>query len=360
MASAVLVLALAPGAAGAQAPPAPPAPAERGLGAAERAAVVNALADALRASYVLAEHAAGMEATLRSNLAAGRYDDCDHPAHLAEALTRDIRGVYDDKHLRVLGAAPERVHRAAGSERALREAARWENYGFEKLERLAGNVGYLDFREFMRKDLAGDTAAAAMSFLADCNALIVDLRRNGGGDPAMVAFLCSYLFGDEAVHLNDLYIRPEGRTEEYWTDPRVPGRKFGPDKPVFVLTSAFTFSGAEEFAYNLQARRRALLVGEVTGGGAHPTMPVALGHGLTAMVPFARAVNPVTGGNWEGTGVQPDVAVAADQALMRAHYEAVAAIRASEHDPQRRRRLEEIAADLAAALGLQPERASGR
>jgi hypothetical protein len=149
--------------------------------------------------------------------------------------------------------------------------------------------------------------------------MIVDIRANGGGSPHMVALVTSYLFGNERVHLNSLYFRPADRTDDFYTDPSVAGRKFGPDKPVYVLTSARTFSGAEEFAYNLQTRKRAIIVGETTGGGAHPGEGVSLPHGLMMFVPTGRAINPITKTNWEGVGVRPDVPVAADAALEKAH-----------------------------------------
>jgi C-terminal processing protease CtpA/Prc len=164
-----------------------------------------------------------------------------------------------------------------------------------------------------------------MSEVAGAAALIVDVRRNGGGDPGTVALATSYLFGDEPVHLNSLYWRAADRTDDFFTDPRVEGAKFGPSKPLWVLTSARTFSGAEEFAYNLQARKRATIVGETTGGGAHPGGIADLAQGFSAFVPRGRAINPITKTNWEGTGVKPDVAVAADHALETA----LAAARAS-------------------------------
>ena len=141
------------------------------------------------------------------------------------------------------------------------------NFGFEKVERLSGNIGYLDFRNFEDPKLASETAAAAMTFLANTDALIIDLRQNGGGEPEMVAFVASYLF-DKKTHLNDIYDRPANRTEEFWTKETVPGKKFGGEKPVFVLTSHYTFSGAEEFSYNLKNLKRATIIGETTGSFA--------------------------------------------------------------------------------------------
>ena len=152
-----------------------------------------------------------------------------------------------------------------------------------------------------------------MSFVANTDALIIDVRNNGGGAPSMVAYLCSYLFGPEPVHINDLYFRPENSTHQWWTLPHLPGKRYE-GKPVYVLTSKRTFSAAEEFTYNLKTQKRATIVGETTGGGANPggTRPVA--EHFIVFVPSGRAINPITKTNWEGTGVAPDVAVAAELA----------------------------------------------
>ena len=143
-----------------------------------------------------------------------------------------------------------------------------------------------------------------MDFLAHVDAIIYDIRENGGGSPAMVSLVASYLF-DKRTHLNDLYERKSDKTTEYWTTEVLPGAKLV-DKPVFVLTANRTFSGAEEFAYDLQVAKRAKVVGDVTGGGANPDQAFDLGGGFLVFVPNGRAVNPVTGTNWEGVGITPD------------------------------------------------------
>ena len=157
-----------------------------------------------------------------------------------------------------------------------------------------------------------------MTKIADTKVLIVDLRQNSGGDPATVAFMTSYLFGKKKVHLNDLYFRRNDETTQFWTDPKAPGKHFGGKKPIYVLTSGETFSGGEEFAYNLRALERATLIGETTGGGAHPVDGVRVDDHVLAIVPVGRAINPITKKNWEGTGVEPHVAVPAAEALDKA------------------------------------------
>ena len=145
---------------------------------------------------------------------------------------------------------------------------RRENFYFERVERLDGNVGYLDFRQFVDARLAGATAVAAMNFLSNCDAIIIDLRQNGGGEPSMIQLLTSYFF-DEPKHINSFYVRYSDSIEQFWTQAYVPGKKM-PDVPLYVLTSSYTFSGAEEFTYNLKNLKRATIIGETTGGGAHP------------------------------------------------------------------------------------------
>jgi retinol-binding protein 3 len=187
---------------------------------------------------------------------------------------------------------------------------------FGRTERMAGDVAYVEILSFgAPPEEVREATTRIMSAAADAKALIIDLRTNGGGSPFTVALVSSYLFGADPVHLNSLYFRPANRTDDFFTDPLVAGRKFGPDKPIYVLTSSRTFSGAEEFAYNLQTLKRATIVGETTGGGANPGRGIPLPYDLTLFVPTGRAINPITKTNWEGVGVRPEVAVPAAEAL---------------------------------------------
>lgn len=188
--------------------------------------------------------------------------------------------------------------------------------GFTHVQRLDGNIGYLKMTGFHQYDMAREDADAAMQLLAGSSALIVDLRKNGGGDPATVQHVSSYLFDpDEPVHLNSLYYRPTDETTEYWTHSEINTQYAMPEVPVYVLTSSFTFSAAEEFSYNLQSLKRATIIGETTGGGAHPISRVVVDDRLSVSIPVGRAINPITQTNWEGTGVHPDIEVPANQAL---------------------------------------------
>jgi hypothetical protein len=276
----------------------------------------------LREFYVYEETAAAMAEALDRRRRAGEYDTITSGPQFATLLTTHLREVSHDLHLRVnfSPVANPRPSDEPEDDPDAREQYRRQmeriNCGFEKTEILPGNVGYLKFNMFADPSVCGPTAAAAMNFLQHVDALIVDMRENGGGDPAMVAYVTSYLF-NEPTHLNDLYNRSENSTHQWWTLPHVPGGRLA-EQPVYVLTARRTFSGAEEFTYNLKSLGRATIVGETTGGGAHPVRGVWLNEQFTIGVPFARAINPITQTNWEGTGVEPDVAVPADQALDKA------------------------------------------
>ena len=236
-------------------------------------------------------------------------------------LTDHFQEVSHDKHLRVDFSPAKMPERPAGppdAEAVARHRKQMErmNCGFDKVEILPGNVGYLKFDMFADPDICGPTAVSAMNFLGNVDAIIFDLRENGGGDPKMIALVSTYLFS-KPTHLNDLWERKTDSTQQYWTLPYVPGKRLD-DKPAFVLTSKDTFSGAEEFSYNLKNLKRATIIGETTGGGAHPVSGHRIDDHFMIGVPFARAINPISKTNWEGTGVEPDVKVAAADALTTA------------------------------------------
>jgi len=302
------------------------------LDATARKEIVQILSEQLNANYVFPDVAAQICVRLQQYLKDGEYIDIVDGELFALTLTERLQSVNHDEHLWVRWYA-EPIPEGEGSQLQNEERlvefhqkARLENYGFHKAERLPGNVGYLDIRYFYRPSWgSSDTAVAAMSFIANTNSLIVDLRKCGGGNPDMVALVSTYLFDGEPIHLNSLYWRDEDFTQQYWTLPYVPGKRYG-DKPIYVLTSEFTFSAGEEFAYNLQTRQRATLVGERTGGGAHPGSPFRLHPHFEAFIPLGRAINPITNKNWEGVGVSPDIPVAKEQALNVAYKLALESI----------------------------------
>jgi hypothetical protein len=290
------------------------------IDAATRGRVINGAIAMLDEFYVFPEVAKKMGIAVRGRAKRGEYDSVTDGNAFAKLLTSHFQDVSHDKHLFV-SFSPMRLPEdsptpSADAMARYREAMREANCSFEKVEHLTGNIGYVKFNGFADPEDCGPTAIAAMNFLANVDALIFDLRQNGGGDPKMVALLSSYLFATE-THLNDLWTRKGDETQQFWTLPYVPGKRL-PSIPVYVLTSHRTFSGAEEFTNNLKVLKRATIVGEVTGGGAHPVTGHRIDDRFTIGVPFARAINPVTKTNWEGVGVEPDVKVSAADALTTA------------------------------------------
>jgi hypothetical protein len=310
--------------------------------------IVTRALSLLLANYVFPELAEQAATAVEARLAAGEYDDLDEIT-LTELMTGHLQEVTGDKHLRMRlgggpgpggpgpgpgGPGPDRPGRGPrpgpggpepkGHEArrlAGRQMGRLDNFGIRRVERLDGNVGYLDIRRVAIPANAGPAISAAMELVAGTYALIIDLRHNGGGSPEGVVFWCSYLFTEQPTHLNDIFHADTGETRQFWALPYVPGTRYV-DRPVYVLTSGRTFSGGEDFCYTLQAQGRAELIGETTGGGAHPTRGFPISPAVHIDVPFARSINPVTGTNWQGAGVVPDIVVpeaeACDVAYARA------------------------------------------
>jgi hypothetical protein len=291
------------------------------IDAATRTRVIDGAIAQLNEFYVFPETAKKMAEVVKAKQKKGDYDSITDGDAFAKMLTDNFQDVSHDKHLHVNYSPAPMPDRREGPPDA-DEIARYHkdmermNCGFDKVEILSGNVGYLKFNFFADPDVCGPTAVAAMNFLANVDAIIFDLRDNGGGDPKMVAFISTYLFS-EATHLNDLWERKGDVTHQYWTLPYVPGKRLD-GKPAYVLTSKETFSGGEEFCYNLKNLKRATLIGETTGGGAHPVSGHPIDDHFMIGVPFARAINPISKTNWEGTGVEPDVKVPAADALSTA------------------------------------------
>ena len=310
------------------------------IDAARKQVVIDDIAREFNRSYVFPETAKKVEQRLRARLASGEYESHKTAREFAQAVSKDILDVTADRHagftfspetaanIRRMNSRNDEEVRQARERQAA--SSRFNNFAFRKAEWMAGNVGYLDFRNFLPADAAGNTATAALNFLAHCDALIIDLRQNGGGDPTMIQLISSYFFS-EPTHLNDIYTRETNATENYWTLPYVPGLRMA-DVELYVLTSARTFSAAEEFTYNLKNLKRATIVGETTGGGAHPTDRRVVQEDFVLRVPFARSINPISKTNWEGTGVAPDVAVPAAAAFDKAYELALEKVRGRASD----------------------------
>jgi retinol-binding protein 3 len=298
------------------------------IDASVRTQVIDGILKELNDRYVFPEVAKQMETDIRRRISNKEYDAITSAEEFAKKLTADLQSVSKDKHLRVGYFAQAIPVRKQSSEPTAEERAQFENemkrinFAFERVERLPGNIGYIKFNNFLAPELGAETVAAAMNFVTNTDALIFDLRENGGGDPEMVALISSYLFGDKPVHLNSLYWREGNRTEDFFTKPTVAGKKYL-DKDIYILTANRTFSAAEEFTNNLKVLKRATIVGETTGGGANPGGRFRINDHFGVFIPTGRAINPITKTNWEGTGVEPDVKVSKETAMKTAYLAAL-------------------------------------
>ena len=286
------------------------------VNAALRQKVVEGIASDLNEFYVDGPLAKQMSDAITAYLRSGAYDKITDGDEFAARLHKDLEDISHDRHLRVDFSPfkmPPMGLPSPEDEAHFHQQMEHDNCAFDKLEILPNNIGYIRFNGFMDASFCGPTVVAAMGFVAHTDALIFDIRNNGGGQPAMVTMIASFLF-DRPTHLIDIYNRKEDTTTQNWTLSYLPGPRLT-KQPVFVLTSKRTFSGAEEFAFDLKNQKRATIVGETTGGGAHPVAPHIVADYFMVGVPFAKSLDPVTKTNWEGTGVAPDVSVAADDAL---------------------------------------------
>jgi hypothetical protein len=300
------------------------------LDSALRKRVIDGVAADLTQFYVHPPVASQMIAALHAHQKADAYRDLSDGFQFADRLTSDLRAVSHDGHLRIEYQpfkTPPPTPPTAQQLAQMTEQQESDNCGFEKVEVLPGDIGYVKFNEFTPAAVCDDTVEAAMAFIAHTRALIFDLRDNHGGAPVTIAFIASYLF-DRPTHLNDIYNRFQNTTTQYWTIPSLPGKRMS-TQPVFVLTSNHTFSGGEEFCYDLKTLKRATIVGETTGGGAHPVNGYVVAGYFLLVVPISEAINPITHTNWEGTGVLPDVKAPAADALNVAERLATADIQAA-------------------------------
>lgn len=297
------------------------------LSASQRAELLQSLNRHLQAQYIYPERVAPLTQALQAKVRA--YPAEVDAAAFAALLSQDLRTLSEDKHFRVAvdpGFRPrpdaEALPSAADIERQRQQVSEL-GFGMPTLQRLPGNVAYVELRGFGPVEAVAPAYAAALTLLQGSDALILDLRRNGGGSPDSVTLWMSYFFpkGDQR-HLNDIATRRDGKTQQYWTLPSV-GPRY--DKPVYVLTAPRTFSAGEDCAYSFQVQKRATLIGQRSGGGANPVDRFSLGQDLVVAIPVARSINPITHTNWEHVGVRPDVEVPAAQALKVAHLAALRA-----------------------------------
>lgn len=298
-----------------------PPSSDRAISPSMQTAVIDHLIGKLQSDYVYPAVVPGIAKGLKDKLHAGDYAKDLSPKAFADHLGSDLRNLGHDLHLRVTYDPAFQVPVDDGkpvvaTKADLDDERHWvasKAAGFAVVRHLPGNVGYIDLREFMPADFVGPYYASAMTLVSGSASLIIDLRQNIGGDPQAVALLLSYFFAEnDGRHLNDIYWRKDGTTQQFSTVPVIGPRFLG---PVYVLTSARTFSGGEECAYDFQTQKRATIVGAVTGGGANPGGPEVLVDGFVAGIPTGRAINPVTKTNWEHVGVKPDISTVPADAL---------------------------------------------
>lgn len=297
-------------------------------------ALVGKVLSELREKYPFPEITAKLAATLQQNLNTGAYAKIADPDQFALRLTQDLQEVSHDRHISLSYSADKLEVRPINLKsmyvpkedlKRIQQEARASNFGTTEVRILDGNVGYIRFDVFAPLPVAAETYVAALRFVANTDALIFDLRNCGGAnDPDAIPFIAGYLF-EHPVHMTDFYLGSAKTPRQLWSAEHVPGPTFY-DVPVHVVTSRATFSGCEAFAYELQALKRATVVGEVTGGGGNPNAIYPIDEHFSLSTPIARIVNPTTGMNWNEKGVQPDVPAERAEALHKAHVGSLQAL----------------------------------
>jgi C-terminal processing protease CtpA/Prc len=335
-----------------------PPGADMNIDIASKNAVIQTLTQELNGKYVFPEVAKKLEKMLRKHQKNGDYDGIASSQQFARTLTEQLQLETHDKHLSVDFSEeqipPENPNAKPDPEQAKKEAEdelqfmKAVNYGVERVARLPGNVGYLELGGFGTTELVGHAIAAAMTLLNASDALIIDLRKNGGGSPTTVALLASY-FNPPETHFTDIYQRKNNTTTQIWSNAYTAGPRYDSAKKVYVLTSKRSFSAAEDFAYTMQSLQRSTTIGEVSGGGAHPGEVSRLHAHFSAFIPFGRSVNSITKTNWEGVGVIPEIKVSAEDALNVAQETALKQLLENEKHPGKKHDVERALDKLKAA-----------
>lgn len=279
--------------------------------------LIDSLGNALNRNYIYPDKAIEMARFISQKQRRKGYKEIDDPQAFANQLTKDIQRIYKDGHL-LVRYDPDLEKRIRVFETGFQndspdwEKERRQNFFFQKTEVLSGNIGYIVFTNFADTNACSrKTVQAAFQFVANTDALILDLRNNFGGRIAMAREIANYFF-----NAPQRTGRSFNRITNTWTDEWA-GIENGLHltMPLYILTSKRTFSAAEGLAYNLKYLKNAVLVGDTTRGGAHITRSFALGNGFVGFIPFTRSENSVTKTDWEGTGVLPTVSVAEASAL---------------------------------------------
>ena len=291
---------------------------------------VESLTKLLNEEYIFPNVAEKMIAALSANYKKGNYKSISNPIEFAETITRDLISISNDRHFlinydpRGVKESKMVISKADSLEFEKRDFAefRKQNFAFKEVKILDGNIGYLNLIGFAPTSFSKETAVATMGFLSNTDAIIIDLRSNGGGKSDMVQLLASYFFKAEPISFVEFYTRKGNTTDHDDNLINLQGKRM-PDKDLYILTSHFTFSAAEGFTYLMKNRKRATIIGETSGGGAHPVSQIAIGDKFMIRLPVAKPIDPITKTDWEGVGITPDIEVPVNDALLIAQIKAL-------------------------------------
>lgn len=284
----------------------------------EKILIIKDVKKLINTYYVSSEIAELVEKKLQIK----NYNNVEYPINFSDKLTENLYQITHDKHIRVIyskkSLSKNEIESISDFLKGLPVSRPEMNFGFNRVQRLTCNIGYLDFDFFAPVDISDRLFDSSMTFIRNTSALIIDLRKNIGGDPKTVSYFASYFFDKKPVHLNSIFWRNPRKIDKFYTDSAWPLWRYL-NKNIYILTGKQTFSAAEEFAYDMQALRRGVIVGGKTGGGANPGHNFRINSHFSIFIPTGKAVNPITGKNWEGEGVYPDILVSEDRALETAY-----------------------------------------
>jgi hypothetical protein len=291
----------------------------------EKSQIIDTIIKAVKHSYVFPKISSQIETMLLTHERKGDYNKIISSKEFADTISNQLTFTSNDKHLRILysyDTIPQKTNKEPPLPDFIKTFALENNYGFNKIDILDGNIGYINILGFFPFDEATQKAIASFDFLSGTKALIVDLRENTGGYAPLANFMISYFFNKQPVKILENVFRDSSKIEQMWSSFYVPGKRYL-NRPVYVLTSSGTFSAGEAFAYILQGFHKAIVVGERTGGGANLCDLIRLNDHFVMNLPVGRPVSPFSKSNWEAVGVQPDIAVSKEKALITAHIAAL-------------------------------------
>lgn len=289
--------------------------------------LIDSISVFLNQYYVFPEVAKKIEVHLKEKYVKGHFNNLQNDEEFAEKIHLEMKSIANDLHLRfsVAGSSmSSELNRKRAPNYSYQNVNNIREFGFFRTGKMDNGIGYFEIKGFPPLNSSKESVDEAMKCIIDSKVLIIDIRRNGGGMPEMVKYICSYFF-DKPTHINSIYWRYLDKTVDFVTLEKVGGKKMV-DIPIYVLTSSFTVSGGEEFAYNIQTQRRGVLIGEVTAGGANPNNILSFDN-FRFSISTGKAINPITKTNWEGVGVIPDIKIESSKALEQAYENALLLIR---------------------------------